>query len=77
MHYERAPPGRWRLGVACLGSVAHWSGSPRRAAVGQGKWRVLASEKGSMVPWARRMALYLRGRFTLSDMTFPPRRQLK
>jgi hypothetical protein len=34
MHYERRPPGRSRLGVACLRSVAHWSGSPRRAAVG-------------------------------------------
>jgi len=61
MHYERAPPGRSRLGVACLRSVAHWSGAPRRAAVGQGKWRVLASEKAVVCPWARRMALYLRG----------------
>ena len=29
--------------------------------MGQGKWRVLASEKAVVCPWARRMALYLRG----------------
>jgi hypothetical protein len=61
MHYERRPPGRSRLGVACLRSVAHWSGWPRRAVVGQGEWSVLPSEKAVVCPWARRMALYLRG----------------
>jgi hypothetical protein len=62
MHYERAPPGRSRLGVACLGSVANWSGSPWRAAAGQ-RWCVLPSEKAVVLSWARRMALYLRGAY--------------